>query len=471
MKSRRIFGASVGLFFAGLVGLAMFIGLSDRLDSPADSPRKWAAEHWKIALEPELLSPGRPSWKKAQAQASLVETKGREQLRIVHQPIDFEGGKFTEWPSQVDSVITGDSVVQLHDGGSIEIESFVMILSGEEPASIPPLPAEKKSIFELISVFELPSFHLEIKTQDTDVIQLRNLGLGCARTQRMHRKLIRSPVYKADEKGRFVFMIDSAPFWHSIEPVIVADVVYDCSEPVPMDFEAYASAKTGDTEVDLVAASEESIFLLHHIETASGAWQMSYSLGEAGFFPSFVPLTDPLQPPERILLDARHKKSGVRQIAKPHFFSPAYKAPMLSYRFETPLEELEGFQVRIAKRVDRVVFRLPRIHSPLEPPEGSHNLFDLRLPAGIAENFRDFEELLGGLTQCRIELIGERSLPSAPVNLGGMTGHELMEFARTEFGRAVHDPDTHTITLGGEPTWFEKTLARGRQLLKDVGLK
>jgi hypothetical protein len=362
----------------------------------------------------------------------------------------------------------------LADGGTIEVTAFGMNMPGASPVWLDGLGKGENPEIRLADKFAYePSFYVQFQARNTDAVQIRDVGIGCARVRRLHRVGIRSEVRQADNQGQFFAVRISAPFWHSIDPVIVADVVYDCSSPTPIEFKTGATAKIGDTEVSLLAAASSSLFLLGHkpVPDGSGIWEARFSESTTGIYTSLVALVEPQQPPERLLFEARLKSGFVLPFAKPHFCPPARRAPIQSYRMDVSSEKIAEIQTRIANRVDRIVIRLPRIESPAEPPGGTDNLFDLTIPSAVVENFRDFEDYLGNLTQCRIEIIGERSIPSAPVNLSGMTGGEIFDFARREFGHAAYDPETHTITLGGEPSWFDKFLARSQQLLENIGLK
>ncbi|MEM7010385.1 MAG: hypothetical protein AAF585_02775 [Verrucomicrobiota bacterium] len=483
MKRRRKILASLVLIplFAALAIVGWIAPWA--LNAPLDDHRPWATEVWEHTLNPPILN------EKSQILRSQIEVKPPPNdqegfVLIKHPPLAGEDGR---WDGLVDAVHEGKREAQLWGGGKIRVTHFgssfagVMMNTGLSKNNVYHWLWEDGSGFEqsLMRRTEIvecdvpdqssPRFFVRMEIEGAEVAELRNLKIGCDRVGVFSEYGANRTQYWPAEDGAVSQWLD-APFWHSIDPVIVADVVYDCSEAVPIEFKTHASARIGDTRIFMLAAGIGDYRFEEFAQMSGSSRSYFYRDYNAPGYGSFIPVSEPLLPFDRLLFDVRgvggeplhlYDRDSLHPIYAPEDRFPL--VPIRSWRIRWPAADIGKVNVRIANRIERVVIRLPRLQSPWEP-DGHRNGFDLKLPPmPDSINARFAAYFIKDMLQCdlKFDIDSGETVPTTEEQFETVADlHRWLE----EFGSVHYDSNEHILTRTTEPTWKDKLADRFQQL-------
>lgn len=443
------------------------------LYSAVDDHRPWAADEWEKATNPVLLSEWRPSWDDDEIEIDPFED-GIRLMYVDHPAVN--------WAAKVDAIRSGEGEVELANGGILRVTHFgsqfpdpdlnaakissengLQTWFGEDGSDV--LISDRTPLrFGGVSPGS-PLYMVRLEGIGAEIAEVRNLQIGCNRVGILSKLPLVGSTLKPAEDGAFADWIETK-FWHSIDPVIVADVVYDCSAAAKIRCETGAKVSIGETEVQLLDVRRGSVFLQNQTKTDVGRSRSILSK-EAGksWFQSVTPISNPLQPFDRLLFNVRNANGKSAYLLDPSD-AVLFNAPIRSFRFEAKPGEVEEMEVRIAGRVDRVVIRLPRILSPLDSPGGIDNLFNLQTPP--LAPYRPSSSLLRDMLQC--ELVTHPKPISSSHGRAFPTKRPVIRTARDLYTECAEEDviwynrRKHVLTIGGEPPWTEKWKDRFQQL-------
>ncbi|MEM7013382.1 MAG: hypothetical protein AAF585_18075 [Verrucomicrobiota bacterium] len=387
--TRRFVGITILTLFLA-VFIVVIVQQPWELYSAVGDHRPWAADEWDQAMNPDLLSE-RPSWGERQIQIDPFE----DGIRLMYVDHPALSGSDGGWAAQVDAIRVGDGQVELANGGILRVTHFgsqfpnpnleASKISSENglrtwigaDGSDSPISNRTPLRFGGVNPGS-PLYMVRLEGIGGDVAEIRNLQIGCSRVGILSKLPPIAPtVLKPASDGAFADWLETK-FWHSIDPVIVADVVYDRSAAAKIRCKTGASVKIGETEIRLLDVRRGSVVLQNYTKMKGGRSRSIFSK-EAGkaWFQSVTPISNPMMPFNRLLFDVRTKNGASAYLLDPSD-AALLNGPIHSFRFEAEQGEVEEMEVRIAGHIDRIVIRLPRIQSPLDSPDGINNLFNLQ---------------------------------------------------------------------------------------------